>query len=482
MKKILIVFMVFLLIFPTAYASEPKEFNKNDFLEELYKEKDLSFEEIYLLQLNGYKLPAEYLEQYKKQARTESFPTAVYLANLINVLDYEGYDICNFEGMNLVEELYNYKFVAREAAQGIATVVRVLNRFDNIPPEALNNPLIQAFNLLEYQNSDGGFGSFIPEISHLETTATVLTALAPYTYIEKINKAVIKAINFLSHIQNSDGTFTSFDKQTSSTVSLVITALTELKTDPYIPDFKKSDNTLIDVLFEYILDDFTFKNVKDGKYDRNSTVIAYTALTALERLYSGQSPVYNLNDFKYEISADTFSDYNEISDNNKSYIELARTLGITQGDTNGNFNPKAGITRAEVVTALLRTVNSEITNNYESVFTDVTENSWYWNYVLTAKRKGFVNGTTYTTFEPESNITKQDVAVIITNIYPMPYDASQTFADFDSTASYAKNAVQMCIQNGIFDLYDGLFNPYSDADRETVISALVKLLMYLATE
>ena len=482
MKKILILLIIFSMLFSVAHAEEFQEFNKKEFLEELSKEQELTFEEVYLLQLNGYKLSVKNLEKYKKQARTESFPTAVYLANLINVLDYEGYDIYNFEGMNLVEELYNYKFIKREASQGIATVVRTLSRFDNIPSDAINNPLVQALSLLEYQNADGGFGSFVPEVSHIETTAIILTALAPYTYIDEINTAVINAIKFLSKIQNDDGTFTSFDKQTCTTVSLIITALTELKTDPYIPDFNKNNKTLIDVLHDFLLDDFTFKNLKDGKYDKDATVSAYTAITAVQRMYEGKSSIYNINDFRYQITADNFTDYNEISENQKGYIELAKKLGITKGSTDGKFNPKANITRAETVTALLRMMNFELTGVYKPIFKDVSNESWYWNYIITAKENGFINGKEPDIFEPESNITKEDIAVIFTNIYPMPFDPNKEFSDLYSVSDYAKNAVQMCVQNDILELNGGMFNPSSEADRETVISALVKLLMYLATE
>ena len=75
MKKILILLIIFSMIFSVAYAEEFQEFNKKEFLEELSKEQELTFEEVYLLQHNGYKLSVKNLEKYKKQARTESFPT-----------------------------------------------------------------------------------------------------------------------------------------------------------------------------------------------------------------------------------------------------------------------------------------------------------------------------------------------------------------------------------------------------------------------
>lgn len=74
---------------------------------------------------------------------------------------------------------------------------------------------------------------------------------------------------------------------------------------------------------------------------------------------------------KYDIYAGTGVDYNDswrISDEAMPYVDLLTRLGIVSGDDNGNFNPTANITRAEMAVIMNKTydlLTNELSNTGE---------------------------------------------------------------------------------------------------------------------
>lgn len=74
---------------------------------------------------------------------------------------------------------------------------------------------------------------------------------------------------------------------------------------------------------------------------------------------------------KYDIYAGTGVDYNDswrISDEAMPYVDLLTRLGIVSGDDNGNFNPTANITRAEMAVIMNKTydlLTNELANTGE---------------------------------------------------------------------------------------------------------------------
>ena len=98
------------------------------------------------------------------------------------------------------------------------------------------------------------------------------------------------------------------------------------------------------------------------------------------------------------LSRDFFDAINYISDN-----------GIMNGTDPTHFSPFLNITRGMFVTVLYRYSGSS--ERYPSNFTDVASNDYYYYSVGWASHYGIVNGVTPTPFEPESIITKEQMAV-----------------------------------------------------------------------
>jgi hypothetical protein len=119
----------------------------------------------------------------------------------------------------------------------------------------------------------------------------------------------------------------------------------------------------------------------------------------------------------------------------KDIVELLAARQIIAGDSEGNFNPNMGITRAEFSTLIVRMLNLPI-NESASQFADVTD-EWYESYITTAQQYGIVKGVSETSFEPERVVSRQEMAAIIIRTLRKYKDVTFTDEDLKSIAEFA---------------------------------------------
>ena len=112
-------------------------------------------------------------------------------------------------------------------------------------------------------------------------------------------------------------------------------------------------------------------------------------------------------------------------------------------------------------------------------FTDVKADAYYAPYVNWAAQNGIVEGVTATTFAPDTNINREQMAVIMANYakklgYDLPKPLQTvTFADNAQISSWAKNAVRAMQQAGILAGKNGnKFDPKGTATRAEVATVL----------
>ena len=90
------------------------------------------------------------------------------------------------------------------------------------------------------------------------------------------------------------------------------------------------------------------------------------------------------------------------------YVYENNLMGGTDSTT---FSPNATTTRGMIVTVLYR-LTGEPASGTASQFTDVAAGAWYAKAVAWAASRDIVNGTSATTFSPNSPITREQLAVI----------------------------------------------------------------------
>lgn len=94
----------------------------------------------------------------------------------------------------------------------------------------------------------------------------------------------------------------------------------------------------------------------------------------------------------------------------QAIVQLTQ-LGIINGYGDGTFRPDAPVSRAEMVTLLMRMLNSNITANPEA-YPDIKGN-WAEGNIAKAKSLGIVQGADNSTFNPNSNVTRGEAAIML---------------------------------------------------------------------
>ena len=109
-----------------------------------------------------------------------------------------------------------------------------------------------------------------------------------------------------------------------------------------------------------------------------------------------------------------------IDDNGNQHepnIEAIAAAGITKGcnpPTNTLYCPARPVTRAEMVTLLVRALGQEANPPpYQGLFTDVPAGQWYTAYVERAAQLGITTGYTDGTFRPAALVSRAEMAVLI---------------------------------------------------------------------
>ncbi len=165
-------------------------------------------------------------------------------------------------------------------------------------------------------------------------------------------------------------------------------------------------------------------------------------------------------------------------------IQYCVTHGIMGGMGDGTFAPTGTTTRAQIVQILYNLEGTPAVSG-TTPFTDLTAN-WYKPAILWAYQNNVVAGKSPTTFDPEGPVTREQIAVILTqymfHVLKMertwtPADLS-TFPDGAQVSSWAKEAMQDAVALGLINgtkAPDGLvyLDPQGSAARQQVATILM---------
>ena len=165
-------------------------------------------------------------------------------------------------------------------------------------------------------------------------------------------------------------------------------------------------------------------------------------------------------------------------------IQYCVTHGIMGGMGDGTFAPTGTTTRAQIVQILYNLEGTPAVSG-TTPFTDLTAN-WYKPAILWAYQNNVVAGTSPTTFDPEGPVTREQIAVILTqymfHVLKMnrtwtPADLS-TFPDGAQVSGWAKEAMQDAVALGLINgtkAPDGLvyLDPQGSAARQQVATILM---------
>ena len=177
------------------------------------------------------------------------------------------------------------------------------------------------------------------------------------------------------------------------------------------------------------------------------------------------------NNFTYNAPADSFSIIRLKTGNggSKAYIS---------GYEDGTFRPDNTITRAEAAAIIARcSADFDENKTYSSNFTDVSGDEWYANYVGYATEKGYISGYDGGPFKADIDITRGELAVILSKYGSFDGDGICTeFSDVPNDY-YATGYIKSLYDENIVSGYeDGTFKPDNSVTRAEAVTMMNKVL------
>ena len=167
-------------------------------------------------------------------------------------------------------------------------------------------------------------------------------------------------------------------------------------------------------------------------------------------------------------------------------VAFAYENGLFAGTSDTTFSPNASMTRAMLVTVLYRLEGQPAVNG-RSGFSDVQYNGYYEDAVTWAADNGIVNGTSASTFSPNANVTREQMAAILYRYAQhKKYNTAASsglngFTDHASVSGYAAASLEWAVAEKLVNGSAGKLMPTGNATRAQVAAILHRFVENVAT-
>lgn len=208
----------------------------------------------------------------------------------------------------------------------------------------------------------------------------------------------------------------------------------------------------------------------EGQITNESEIIVYNEEETAIRI-----PLMFFDDV---ISTDWFADY----------VRFVAEFGIMNGTGNNLFAPESEMTRAMLATVLYRLDGSPDVSDLTTPFTDIAADTWYTDAVVWAYNAGVVNGVSETAFEPDANITREQLVTMLyrfADYVGMDITIGEetnilSYVDGADVSEFAVAPMQWAVSAGIIEgieTADGLaLDPHGNATRAQIATMIVRFL------
>ena len=306
-------------------------------------------------------------------------------------------------------------------------------------------------NGITVNGKDGQYTAQLPNATKDYTFTAKYTGTYNYNDVEKT--CVVKVTRKSSHSSSSGSSTTSANTVSASTASNGKVALDKSTA-------KKGDTVTVTVTPDagYQLDKLTVTDAKgktvdvtkksDGKYTFTMPDSKVTITPTFSKIEDTKPSKTGFNDVA---SSAWYADA----------VQYVTDKGLMNGTDDNQFSPSATTTRAMLMTVLARYAGEDTAGGA----------TWYEKGMNWAKAKGVSDGT-----NPTVKITREQ---LVTMLYryagsPAANGSLDSFSDAASVNSYAANAMQWAVANGIVNGSNGKLNPQNNATRAQVAAILMR--------
>lgn len=153
-------------------------------------------------------------------------------------------------------------------------------------------------------------------------------------------------------------------------------------------------------------------------------------------------------------------------------VEYVNTEGLFNGTAPDKFSPEVAMSRGMFVTVLGKAAGIDTAAYRDIPFLDVPSDAYYAPYVSWAAQLEVVNGTSPTTFSPNSSITREQMATMLykyakaagcdTSLDP---GELLSFPDYAAISDYAQQPMAWAVTHGVLAGSDGKLLPLGTATR-----------------
>lgn len=204
--------------------------------------------------------------------------------------------------------------------------------------------------------------------------------------------------------------------------------------------------------------------IVDGKLQFEGGVVAGQTIVEPRDTFSSYVVAENKVSFKDITSVQSWA---------RRQIQVVAAKGAIEGRGGDLFAPKDQVTRAEFAKMLTRALNLD--NQLSSAtFSDVKSSDWFGPYVAAAAEKGIINGRSNTVFAPSDNITRAEMATMVSralnNVHNLKDTVNtsaelQQFSDAGSINASLQSGVAFAAKHKLVIGNDGIFQPNANASR-----------------
>lgn len=169
----------------------------------------------------------------------------------------------------------------------------------------------------------------------------------------------------------------------------------------------------------------------------------------------------------------------------REYIGRLAARGVVNGMGDNFYQPDTNLTRAQFLAMLAKTIYGlDVSQSAPAGFTDVPTTEWFYNYVNWGYANGIVSGVDETTFAPNANITREQMAIMLSNFarstqLVLPENGNgATFTDNAMISEWASESVGKIVSAGVMGGYpEGDYKPQGNATRAEAATVVYKLIL-----
>lgn len=183
----------------------------------------------------------------------------------------------------------------------------------------------------------------------------------------------------------------------------------------------------------------------------------------------------------------SIKDLDSSSEYARASIEKLVAANVIQGDENGYFNPRNTLTRAEMVTLMVKALDFDVSDIPSTpTFNDIPADHWAFKYVESAYKNGLIKGVSDNFFDSEQNCTREQLAVIFIRamgINDTDISGKQEhlfigkLLDKDSIDSWAEDFIEFALESGLMKgTGSGYFDAKQSAEREQAAVLVDRIL------